>query len=287
MRFLGRISLIGVLASLLCVNFSLAQEQQIVRKITKIAGDLYRFQNQFHFSVFLVTPKGIIATDPINAEAAKWLKDELQKRFNQPVKYLIYSHDHSDHISGGEVFADTATVVAHDNAKEVIVGEKRPTAVPDITFNDKMTIQLGGKVVELQYVGPGHSNNLIVMSFPAEKVLFVVDLVVPKRMPFKTLSDAYFPEWMDALGFVESMDFEILAPGHGPLGSKEDVVQHREYLEDLYSAVLREARAGKTLTQVQESLKLDKYKDLGQYEAWLPLNIEGMYKNIQLHRRGN
>jgi glyoxylase-like metal-dependent hydrolase (beta-lactamase superfamily II) len=287
MKFLGRSCLIGVLASLLCANFSLAQQPETVRKITKIAGDLYRFQNQFHFSVFLVTSKGIIATDPINAEAAKWLKDELQKRFNQPVKYLIYSHDHSDHISGGEVFSDTATVIAHDNAKETIVGEKRPTAVPDITFNDKMTIQLGGKVVDLQYVGLGHSNNLIVMSFPEEKVLFVVDLVVPKRMPFKTLSDAYFPEWMDALRFVESMDFEILAPGHGPLGNKEDVTQHREYLEDLYSAVLQEARAGRTLTQVQESLKLDKYKDLGQYEAWLPLNIEGMYKNIQLHRRGN
>ncbi|MFQ5904529.1 MAG: hypothetical protein ACE5JO_12665, partial [Candidatus Binatia bacterium] len=65
-----------------------------VREITRIAGDLYRFRNNFHYSVFLVTPAGIIATDPINADVAKWLKAELKKRFNRPVKYLIYSHDH-------------------------------------------------------------------------------------------------------------------------------------------------------------------------------------------------
>jgi glyoxylase-like metal-dependent hydrolase (beta-lactamase superfamily II) len=91
--------------------------QAPVREVTQIAGEVYRFRNQNHYSVFAVTPAGIIATDPINAEAAQWLKAELQRRFNRPVKYVIYSHDHADHIAGGEVFADTAAVVAHDNAR--------------------------------------------------------------------------------------------------------------------------------------------------------------------------
>ena len=73
------------------------------RAITQITGDLYRFQNNFHTSVFLVTQAGIIATDPINAGAARWLKAELAKRFNRAVKYVILSHDHPDHSSGGEV----------------------------------------------------------------------------------------------------------------------------------------------------------------------------------------
>jgi glyoxylase-like metal-dependent hydrolase (beta-lactamase superfamily II) len=115
-----------------------------VREITKIAGEVYRFRNASHYSVFAVTPAGVIATDPINADAARWLRAEITRRFNQPVRYLVYSHDHADHISGGEVFADTAVVVAHDNAKPVIVGERRPTAVPQVTFGDRMTIDLGG-----------------------------------------------------------------------------------------------------------------------------------------------
>ena len=119
-----------------------AQQKAPKRAITKIAGDLYRFQNNFHFSVFLVTPDGVIATDPINADAAKWLKDEIAKRFGKPIKYLIYSHDHRDHIAGGEVFADTATIVAHEKTRATIIGEKRPTAVPNVTFKRPYDAQL-------------------------------------------------------------------------------------------------------------------------------------------------
>jgi glyoxylase-like metal-dependent hydrolase (beta-lactamase superfamily II) len=255
------------------------------RAITKIAGDLYRFQNNFHFSVFLVTSDGVIVTDPINAEAATWLKDEIKKRFNKPIRYLILSHDHSDHSSGGEVFADTATVIAHKNAKATIVGESRPTAVPDLTFSDRMTVSLGGKQVELIYVGASHSDNLIVMNFPAERTLFVVDIVSVKRVAYKTLSDSYFPGWIDALKRIEAIDFDILAPGHGPMGIKADVAANRGYMSSLYHGVLNGLRTGETLGSLKSKLTLDGYKDWGRYEEWRPLNIEGIYKRIELQRR--
>ena len=181
------------------------------RSIKEIAGDLYRFQNNFHFSVFFVTPDGIIATDPINKGAAQWLKTELAKRFNKPVKYLIYSHDHQDHISGGEVFGDTATVVAHKNARADIIAENRPTAVPDLTFSDKMTVTLGGKTVELTPVRKGHSDNMIVMRFPAERTIYVCDIVSVRNVGYKTLTDAYFSEWINSIKVVEGLDFEIMA----------------------------------------------------------------------------
>ena len=154
------------------------------RSIKKIAGNLYRYQNNFHFSMFLVTDDGIVVTDPINKGVATWLKGELKKRFNKPVKYLIYSHDHQDHISGGEVFADTATVIAHENAKAAIVGEKRPTAVPDLTFSDNMIVSLGGQKIELTYVGRSHSDNMIVMNFPAERTLYACDFITVKRVGY-------------------------------------------------------------------------------------------------------
>ncbi|MDX1401286.1 MAG: MBL fold metallo-hydrolase [Kiloniellales bacterium] len=262
-------------------------QSEAKREITNIAGDLYRFQNNFHYSVFLVTPAGVIVTDPINAEAAQWLEAEIEKRFALPLKYLILSHDHADHSAGGEVFADTALVVAHEQAKDTIIGEKRPTAVPDITFSDRMTIELGGKKVELIYPGRSHSDNLIFMKFPEERVLFAVDIVTVERLPYMNLSDAYFPDWIDALRKMEAIDFDILAPGHGKLGDKSDVAAHRQYLQELYDAVLAAARAGQSLEEMQQSIRLEAYKDWGQYEKWLPLNIEGLYKQISLHRRGN
>jgi glyoxylase-like metal-dependent hydrolase (beta-lactamase superfamily II) len=262
-------------------------EEVAKRKITRIAGDLYRFQNKFHFSVFLVTPEGIIVTDPINSDAAQWLKAELVKRFNQPVKYLIYSHDHVDHIAGGEVFADSAVVVAHEKARVDIIGEKRPTAIPDITFSDQMTIELGGKTVELTYVGRGHSDNMIVMRFPAERVLFAVDFIPVKAVAWKNMTDAYIPDWMDAIKLVETMNFDILVPGHGPIGTKADASAFRGYMETLYDEVLRAARDGKSLQEMKESIRLDQYKNWHLYEKFISLNIEGMYNQIKLHRRGN
>ncbi len=264
-----------------------AAQEDTPRAITKIAGDLYRFQNKFHYSVFLVTPEGVIVTDPINAEAATWLKGEIASRFGVPVKYVVLSHDHADHSAGAEVFADTALVVAHENAKAAIVGEGRPTAVPDITFSDRMTIELGGKRVELIYPGRSHSDNLIVMRFPDERVLFVVDMVTVGRLPYRDLSDAYFPDWIEALGRVEALDFDILAPGHGPLGGKRDVADHRRYFEDLHAAVVAAARAGQSLEEMKQSITLDAYKDWGHYDAWRELNIEGMYARVSLQRRGN
>ena len=287
MRYLVRLFAVALSFVLAPGVLTASAQEAPKRSITQIAGDLYRFQNNFHFSVFLVTPEGVIATDPINAEAAGWLKKEIAARFGKPVRYLVYSHDHVDHIAGGEVFADSAVVIAHEKAKATILGERRPTAVPQITFSDRLDLELGGKRVELLYVGRGHSDNMIVMNFPAERALFAVDFISVKRLPYQGFSDAYFPDWIDAIKRVEAIDFDILVPGHGPMGVKADAADHRGYLEDLYDGVLQAARAGQSLEEMKKSITLEAYKDWGQYEAWRPLNIEGMYQQVSLHRRGN
>lgn len=262
--------------------------QNPVREITKIAGEIYRFRNNNHYSIFAVTTAGIIATDPINAAAATWLKAELARNWpNRPVRFLVYSHDHADHSSGGEVFADTAIVVAHEKAKEIILGEKRPTAVPQVTFSEQATIELADTVMELHYVGRNHSNNSVVMRFPKEKVVFAVDFIPVNALAFRDLPDAYLEEWIDSLRKVEAMEFDILAPGHGPLGDKASVTAFRMYLEDLRDQVLAAARAGKPLDEIKKSVDLSKYREWAGYEQMGPLNIEGMYRLIQANRRGN
>jgi glyoxylase-like metal-dependent hydrolase (beta-lactamase superfamily II) len=259
-----------------------------VREISKIAGEIYRFRNNFHYSIFVVTPAGIIVTDPINKAAAEWLKAELKQRHpTAPIKFMVYSHDHADHISGGEVFADTATVVAHANAKDVIVGEKRPTAVPQVTFNERLDIELGGTVMELHWVGRNHSNNSLVMRFPKEKVAFAVDFIPVGTVAFRDFPDAYLDDWIESLKRVEAMEFDILAPGHGPLGNKDNVRAYRGYMEDLRAQVLAAIRAGKSLEDTKKEVDLSKYKSWSGFEQMTQLNIEGMYRMVSLNRRPN
>jgi hypothetical protein len=82
-----------------------------VREITQISGEPYRVRNNAHYTVFLVTPEGIVLGDPISTDAATWLKGELAQRFNVPVRYVVYSHHHWDHAAGAAVFNDTAEIV--------------------------------------------------------------------------------------------------------------------------------------------------------------------------------
>lgn len=279
----ARIAVAVILVLLTCSTSGLAQ-QQPQREITRVRGDLYRFRNAGHFSVFLVTPAGIVATDPIDADAARWLKAELAKRFAKPVKYLIYSHDHADHISGGEIFADSAVVIAHENAKSAILRERRPTAVPEVTFSESLTIELGGKKVELLYLGKNHSDNSIVVRFPDERVLFAVDFIPVRSLPFRDLPDSSIDDWIESLKKAEGLDFDILAPGHGDLGKKDDVGLFRAYLAELRGEVSRYLRDGKSLGEIKQLVKMEKYRDWGNYGRYLALNIEGMARYIQIQR---
>ncbi len=288
MKRMIRPVLAAALAAVMTLGAGLALAQsQPTRAITRIAGDLYRFQNNFHYSVFLVTPEGIIVTDPINSEAATWLKGELAKRFSVPVKYLIYSHNHADHIAGGEVFADTATVVAHVNAMAHIAGEGRPTAIPDITFADRMTVALGDKRVELSYLGKNHSDDSIVMLFPDERAVYAVDFVTVDRLPYRDMPNSYLEDWIESLKRLEAMDFDILTPGHGKVGKRADAGAHRRYVEELRAEVLSRMQAGIPLEQIQAEVTMEAYKDWGAYDKWLKLNVAGMYRNLTVYRRGN
>ena len=274
-----KILVVLVAAALSWASVAIAQDQP-VRSIVNVTGDLYRFQENNHYGVFLVTDEGIILADPISHDNAQWLKGQLAEQFGVPVKYVIYSHDHADHISGGEVFADTATFVAHFAAKPKIE-ESGHTPVPDKRFPWSYKVELGNGLVELHYFTKSHSDNLITLYFPEEKAVFLVDLVAVKRLPYRNLRDYYFPSAIDYLSHVEEIEFDILIPGHGPIGVKQDVVDHRIYLETLMAGVRKARDEGKTVEEAKEFILLEDYKEWGQYEAWRELNIEGMYRILE------
>jgi glyoxylase-like metal-dependent hydrolase (beta-lactamase superfamily II) len=165
--------------------------------------------------------------------------------------------------------------------------------VPQITFSDRLSLELGGTVLELSYVGRNHSDNSLVMRFPQERLLFAVDFIPVESVAFRDFPDAYIDEWIESLTRVELMDFDVLVPGHGPLGKKEHVRLFREYMEDLRNAVLTYAREGKSLEEMKQLIALPKYEKWSGYQherpelRWFPLNIEGMYRRIQMHHRPN
>jgi glyoxylase-like metal-dependent hydrolase (beta-lactamase superfamily II) len=241
------------------------------RALTHITGDVWRFQNKFHFTVVVVTTEGVVVTDPINAEAAAWLEAEIASRFARPVTHMVYSHSHGDHASGGAVFADTATVIAQENAPPEIDG-----VAPGIRFSERLSFTVGDHSFELTSLGPGHGKDMLAMVIRPEGVAYVVDVVSPGRLPYKTFAGADIAGLIEQTRRIEALDFEIMAPGHSRLGDKSDAVQAREYVEWLRAAVAAELNAGKTVEDIVAGLDTSAYKDMMAYDRWRDLNIQGM-----------
>ncbi|MDR4478537.1 MAG: MBL fold metallo-hydrolase [Nitrospira sp.] len=276
-----------VLASLLFPSLSAsAQQPRPADEITHLAEDVYLYRHQSHQAIFIVTSNGVIVTDPISSDAATWLKAKIATVTDQPVRYVIYSHHHNDHITGGSVFADTARFVSHAAARPKILQAADPTTpVPDLTFTDRMTIDLGDKHVELIYTGRNHSDNSLVLWIPQNSLLFAVDFIPVETVAYRALPDSYPDEWIESLKQVERLDFDILVPGHGKVGTKEHVRLFREYLEALRAAVREQIQNGSSLEEAKTRIRLPQYEQWYGYADWFTENVDGMYRYLSQQQR--
>ncbi len=295
---------IGLTASLSVTAHVQAQQAQNY-EITQIADGLYRAANNSHRTVFLVTDNGIILADPINTEFATWLKSELEERFGVPVRYVLYSHHHWDHASGGAVFADTAIYVAHEGMADALAAPLPSNATfldangngllhrseatggyaarfdgadtngdnnlsgaeinvdihpPELLYSDHLTVTLGGQSVELVHPNPAHSDDTTVLYFPEQRVGFGVDYVNVRRLPGAL--DLYsFDQYVSAIGTMLTLDIDIVVPGHGNVGRREDLAEYMVFLRDLQAEVSAAISNGQSLQQAQRSVQLSEYSD--------------------------
>jgi len=346
-----RIASLTLLAAALFASSSATLQAQpsFGNRIVPIKDNLYRFGNGAWHGIFLVTPDGIILADPLNPGVATWLKDELDQRFDVPVKYVIYSHSHFDHIEGGEVFRDTATFIAHEGVRANMDGRYPhmpgdmidrnrngmfdredidiPTLAdpgicgmstqwfdqidlnqdgvvppaeffarvvkPDLYYSERMTLTLGGKTVELMHPGKNHGNDMTVVYFPDEKVVFATDMIADAlvRDDIRSVPSACGPmdgtpiaEWIRSYKNVYALDFDTFAGGHGAFFSKDDVALPIRFLEDLKTQVEQAMGRGLSLEQMKASILLEDYQDWAYYDRLREKNIEAAYLNLTQFR---
>jgi glyoxylase-like metal-dependent hydrolase (beta-lactamase superfamily II) len=252
---------------------------------TKVDGtdNVYIFRYQGHQAMFIATPAGVIATDPIGRyrpQAVTAYIDEIRKITSAPIRYVIYSHHHYDHIAGGKPFKDAgATFVAHKRAKERLAELNFADITPvDEAVDNQRTIELGGTTLELIYVGRNHSDNTLLMRLPKEKLIFAVDFLPINSVNWRNMPDSWPFEWEDGIKKVLALDWERMIPGHpgpgGRLGTRDDVSNLLAYMQDLAAEVKKAADAGKCMDTAIREVKLPKYATLNNYENWLPMNVE-------------
>jgi glyoxylase-like metal-dependent hydrolase (beta-lactamase superfamily II) len=213
---------------------------------------------------FVVTREGVVVVDALGSPAlAEELIAEIKRVTAQPIRYVIVTHFHADHIYGLQAFkAVGATIVAHPAGREYlnsqaaqlrleasrkelapwidestqVLGADRWLSAPD----DKLV--LGGQTFWLRHVGPSHTPEDLVVYLPASGVLFSGDLVFRGRIPFVGQADSR--QWIESLTAVMALKPRLLIPGHGPLSQTpaHDLALTRDYLVHLRATMGEAAR---------------------------------------------
>lgn len=226
--------------------------------LIKVTGSVYAYadvkgaspQNSFGANAGIIIGQDfLVAVDSLisSREAKRFIKD-INKISKKPVKFLINTHYHLDHSLGNSEFAQLgAIIIAHDNDRENMqkAGEGMlqyakqsglsdqdlkgtKLAYPTLTFPDRVTLNLGNNKIEIIFIGPSHTTGSVLVFIPQEKVLFAGDLLFTDFHPF--LGEANIEGWIKVLDYIMAMDVDKIIPGHGPISSKKDVADLKNYL---------------------------------------------------------
>jgi glyoxylase-like metal-dependent hydrolase (beta-lactamase superfamily II) len=253
--------------------------------VEEIRGGLYWVTDGSYNTMFLVTDEGVVAIDAPPAIGANYLK-AIAEVTDKPIKYVIYSHSHLDHIgAAAAIFPENATYIAHEKVAEelrrahqelqassaaVVVGNNNSQfppmqlpafnvsqlpPIPTETFAQNYTLQIGNQTLELNYHGNNHEEGNIFIYAPAQKTLMLVDIIFPGWVPFPDLALAE-----DVFGFIKahdialSYDFDTFVGGHlTRVGTRDDVQVQREFVRDLINSSNR-ANQNVAFSEVMEKV---------------------------------
>lgn len=245
---------------------------------------------------FVVTTDGVVVFDALGTPSLGWnLFQAIKKVTTLPIRYNIVSHYHADHIYGLQAFKDhsQSVIVAQQRATEYReddqtsgeradqrldqrrealapwVDAKTRVVPPDITFDSRMTIDLGGRRFALIYAGPAHSASDSMMFVEPDGVLFAGDVVQNGRIPFMNADDVDTANWLKSLAEVEKLAPKFIIPGHGqPSASvKAAIAFTRDYISYVRDTMGKAAGDWIDFDVAYDRTDWSKYRDFPAFDA--------------------
>lgn len=285
-------------ASLCAAGFALAafgqasgqgevEERNIPVKVTEVAPGLYfQYHHQESNNAWLVTDDGVLVIDTRqHPKRGEELLAAIRRTTDKPVRWVVNTHAHGDHYFGNSVFKrEGATIIAHRDTAGMMkshygLEQKRRQGyfrqrgydpkeavlvLPDLTFDSALTLNLGGRMVELIYLGAGQNPGDTFVRFPKEKVIFAGGPFSRNSWPNPSFTPS-MSGWVDILRKLAAMDVDTYLGGHGDIGAKADVLQEAKMLED-FDRGMREAVAkGMGRDDIIRNVRFEQYRDVRNY----------------------
>ena len=230
---------------------------------------------------FVIGDDGVAVIDTFqDPRPAKALLGEIRKLTPLPIRFVVNTHYHLDHVNGNDVFAAAgATIVAHRNVRAwmrtenikmldpPVTAEKKARVqsitLPAVDFDSHIELYLGSRRINVRYY-PGHTGSDSVVSVPDAHVVFCGDMLWKEHVP--NLIDSSTKPWVDSLDAMQK-DYgpSTWVPGHGGVANAQDVLTFRKYLADLRAGVRREQAAGKSGDALVQALLPDLKSHYGKW----------------------
>lgn len=263
------------------------QEKAIPIAVTEVAPGLYfQYHHQESNNAWLVSDDGVLVIDTRqHPRRAEELLAAIRKTTDKPIRYVINTHAHGDHYFGNSVFKrEGATIITHRDTQRMMqahhgVEMKRRTGyftqtkfdpaqvqlvLPDVTFDSKLTLNLGGRTVELLYLGPGQNPGDTLVYFPKERVMFSGGPFSKNSWPNPQFTPS-MSNWVALLRKIAAMDVDKYLGGHGDIGSRQDVLHEAQMLSDFVTGMREAVNKGMSRDDIIANVKFEKYKDIRNY----------------------
>jgi glyoxylase-like metal-dependent hydrolase (beta-lactamase superfamily II) len=261
--------------------------QGIPVELKQVAPDLYFLYDDLSSNAaFLVTSEGVLVIDTRQHPAhGRDLIERIRKITDRPIKWVINTHAHGDHYYGNPAFkAAGATIIAHrDTVAGMIKHEQLEfrrrqaffksmnldpaeikTILPDVTFDSRLTIELGGRKVEILYLGPGQNPGDTLVHFPHARALYIGGPFARKNWSNLSFTPSV-DGWIALLQKIATIDVDMFLPGHGDVGTRQDVLDEAKLLADVQAEVKAALASGMSRNEMVKTLRFPQYANLRNY----------------------
>ncbi|MDY6856876.1 MAG: MBL fold metallo-hydrolase [Thermodesulfobacteriota bacterium] len=270
-------------------------------KMEKLADDVYAYIQAegtwFVSNAGLIkgTQDAIVIDSLSNKDMVQGFIHEIEKVTDRPVKFLINTHSHGDHIWTNHYFSEAKTI-CHSKCREktnediqtdprsyeavfpglLLDGAK--VTLQDVTFEKRLTLYQDDRKIELIYPGPSHTTGDVFIYLPNERIVFCGDLLFYQCTPLAFMG--YIQGWIITLEFLANLEADIYVPGHGPITNKQGVKESQEYLIHITEEAKIHFDAGMSELEAAKDMNLGKFTKWADPER-IVLNVKRLYSEFR------
>jgi glyoxylase-like metal-dependent hydrolase (beta-lactamase superfamily II) len=269
-----------------------SQQPQRQTALREIIPGHFAFSSGSFNSGIIVTSEGAVVLDALNSEAVgKAEREAIADTIRQPVRFLVSSTFHNNYSKGNAAYADVWKI-GHENyrtdlvalmQKENVPAAEQKARLPNEIYRNRITLYLGGKEIQVRYLGRGHTRGDSIIYVPQDRIIYLSELFFAEQ--FLYIDDGYGLDWLKTLDAAEALGADIFVPAHGPIPAdpretRQSLGRFRQMLVDIRDAVQKEVARGASEEQAVATIRWPQYEKMQSYNAEREVAVRRLYRQL-------